>query len=95
MQTETQRKEWEISQAWSKAHDELRKIIQKEFPVGTKVKWKWGTKDYWQFGVVEQSARYDFSTDLTVRNTKTGSRVKKEAKIFYLDNDSTTDSPSR
>ena len=63
--------------------DELREIIRSEFPVGTKVKWLIGRN--WQQGVVIESALYEWSTDITVRNSRTGSQISKHAKEFELD----------
>jgi len=60
----------------------LRAVILKEFPVGTKVKWQHGSN--WLEGVVVESAPYDWSTDLQVKNSKSGKTVKKEATDFEL-----------
>lgn len=85
MRTKTQEKEAEISEWWSKMHRELAEIITAEFPSGTKVKWLTGK--HWQHGVVEESSLFDIPTGLKVRNSKTKSVIRKDAKDFFPDTD--------
>lgn len=83
MDTKTRQKEREITTEFARMQDELRAIIRQEFPVGTKVKWIVGHN--WQHGIVEECAVYEWSTDLRVRNSRTGTVGSKHAKEFELD----------
>lgn len=81
--TKTQIKSAEITREWSRLRDELCAVIKSEFPVGTKVKWRIGK--HWQTGVVVEVPRWDFSSDITVKNSRTGTTINKEAVEFELD----------
>jgi surface antigen len=72
----------EQREAWDRQRQALAQTIREEFPVGTKVRWMHGS-NYIE-GVVVDTARYDWSDDVTVRNSKSGKDFRKEAKDLEL-----------
>jgi len=83
--TRTLKKKIENDAEWSRLRSELRDVALAEFSVGTKVWWRHG--DHKQFGVVEEFGVWSWSTDVKVRNTKTGTRKTVDAVDLNLDTD--------
>jgi hypothetical protein len=70
------------SALWDAERKKLVQVIREEFPVGTKVRWAHG-ENYIE-GVVVATARYEWSDDVTVRNSKSGKDFRKDAKDLEL-----------
>lgn len=81
--TRTQRKTISNNAAYSKRSRELAAIIREEFPAGRKVRWQIGK--HWQSGTVTESAIYDWSNEVTVRNARTGTTRKIRATELELE----------
>ena len=75
--TKTRIKRHELDQQWDKMTKELSAVIQKEFPVGAKVRWTYGYKI--QHGVVTETVHHTWETRVRVRNTKTNTERRMEA----------------
>jgi hypothetical protein len=85
--TKTQEKAAQVSSEWDRLHRELSKVIRDEFKVGTKVKFRHGLN--WIYGTVAEMPAWDFGSEVTVKNTKTHTLRKVEAKLLELDTEST------
>jgi hypothetical protein len=82
--TRTLEKKFENDREWTRLRDELKKVAREEFPVGTKVWWLHGNNK--QFGVVEDAMpQWSWSTEVDVRNSKTGTRKTIDAVDLNLD----------
>jgi hypothetical protein len=85
--TKTQEKAAEVSSEWDRLHRELSETIRAEFKVGTKVKFKHGLN--WIHGTVAEMPSWDFGSELSIKNTKTGTLRKVDAKYLEFDVETT------
>jgi hypothetical protein len=84
--TKSQEKDAQVHAEWSRLHNELNEVIRKEFPKGTKVKYRFGQG--WIFGVVEEMPSWSGGDELKIKNTKTGTTRNVKAKELEFDTDS-------
>lgn len=83
--TRTQEKSRFVHEEWSRLHKELSDTIRAEFPVGTKVKYRFGQG--WIFGTVAEMPAWDFGDELKIKNTKTGTTRSVKADQLEFDTD--------
>jgi hypothetical protein len=80
--TKTYQKRLEQNALRDKMLAEYQAVIREEFPPGTKVRYPFGTN--WIEGVVEKAADWEWSSDVTVKNPKSGKTRKVEAHYLEL-----------
>lgn len=80
--TRTQEKTAANNAVYSTLQSQLAAVIREEFPPGTKVRWQIGK--HWQCGEVTRDPVYEWSTEVTVRNIRTGTTRRIRAVELEL-----------